>query len=64
MEGFNRAPSSARPSMKRIRAITFNFSGCKLSFQSPQTAGANSNAEGWAHYCEQMMLDEAMEMAI
>ena len=20
--------------------------------------GANSNAEGWAHYCEQMMLDE------
>ena len=20
--------------------------------------GANSNAEGWAHYCEQMMIDE------
>ncbi len=23
-----------------------------------QLLGANSNAEGWAHYCEQMMLDE------
>jgi uncharacterized protein (DUF885 family) len=23
-----------------------------------QLFGANSNAEGWAHYCEQMMLDE------
>jgi uncharacterized protein (DUF885 family) len=22
--------------------------------------GANSNAEGWAHYCEQMMLDEGL----
>ncbi len=22
--------------------------------------GASSNAEGWAHYCEQMMLDEGM----
>ena len=22
--------------------------------------GANSNAEGWAHYCEQMMLDEGV----
>jgi uncharacterized protein (DUF885 family) len=30
--------------------------------QAPSTVrkilGANSNAEGWAHYCEQMMLDE------
>ena len=23
--------------------------------------GANSNAEGWAHYCEQMMLDEGYQ---
>jgi uncharacterized protein (DUF885 family) len=23
--------------------------------------GANSNSEGWAHYCEQMMLDEGLE---
>jgi len=25
--------------------------------------GANSNAEGWAHYCEQMMLDEGFGQA-
>ena len=25
-----------------------------------QLFGANSNAEGWAHYCEQMMLDEGL----
>ncbi|TCV93218.1 uncharacterized protein (DUF885 family) [Luteibacter rhizovicinus] len=26
--------------------------------------GANSNAEGWAHYCEQMMLDEGFAQAL
>lgn len=26
--------------------------------------GANSNAEGWAHYCEQMMLDEGLAQAL
>ncbi len=26
--------------------------------------GANSNVEGWAHYCEQMMLDEGLAQAL
>lgn len=30
----------------------------KLNSKVRKLLGANSNAEGWAHYCEQMMLDE------
>jgi uncharacterized protein (DUF885 family) len=30
----------------------------QLSDRVRKLIGANSNAEGWAHYCEQMMLDE------
>jgi uncharacterized protein (DUF885 family) len=30
----------------------------QLSDRVRKLVGANSNAEGWAHYCEQMMLDE------
>jgi uncharacterized protein (DUF885 family) len=26
--------------------------------------GANTNIEGWAHYCEQMMLDEGLAKAV
>ena len=26
--------------------------------------GANTNAEGWAHYCEQMMMDEGLAQAL
>jgi len=59
MEGFNRGTIIST-------AIHEAYPGHYVQFLWMQTIpskvrkllGANSNAEGWAHYCEQMMLDE------
>src|SRR5665213_3350717 len=59
MEGFNRGTVIST-------AIHEAYPGHYVQFLWMQTIpskvrkllGANSNAEGWAHYCEQMMLDE------
>jgi hypothetical protein len=59
MQGFNRGTIIST-------AIHEAYPGHYVQFQWMQTIpskvrkllGANSNAEGWAHYCEQMMLDE------
>ncbi len=59
MEGFNRGTIIST-------AIHEAYPGHYVQFLWLQTIpskvrkllGANSNAEGWAHYCEQMMLDE------
>ena len=53
------APSSAPRFTRPIPDTTRSSCGCK---QAPSKVrkliGCGSNAEGWAHYCEQMMLDE------
>jgi uncharacterized protein (DUF885 family) len=36
----------------------------KLDDRVRKLLGANTNAEGWAHYCEQMMLDEGLAQAM
>jgi uncharacterized protein (DUF885 family) len=59
MEGFNRGTIIST-------AIHEAYPGHYVQFLWMQTIsskvrkllGANSNSEGWAHYCEQMMLDE------
>jgi uncharacterized protein (DUF885 family) len=59
MEGFNRGTIIST-------AVHEAYPGHYVQFLWIQTIpskvrkllGANSNAEGWAHYCEQMMLDE------
>jgi uncharacterized protein (DUF885 family) len=59
MEGFNRGTIIST-------AIHEAYPGHYVQFLWMQTIsskvrkllGANSNAEGWAHYCEQMLLDE------
>jgi len=59
MEGFNRGTIIST-------AVHEAYPGHYVQFLWMQTIpskvrkllGANSNAEGWAHYCEQMMLDE------
>jgi uncharacterized protein (DUF885 family) len=59
MEGFNRGTIIST-------AVHEAYPGHYVQFLWMQTVpskvrkllGANSNAEGWAHYCEQMMLDE------
>ena len=59
MEGFNRGTISST-------AIHEAYPGHYVQFQWMQNIpskvrkllGANTNVEGWAHYCEQMMLDE------
>jgi uncharacterized protein (DUF885 family) len=59
MEGFNRGTIIST-------AVHETYPGHYVQFLWMQTIpskvrkllGANSNAEGWAHYCEQMMLDE------
>ena len=59
MEGFNRGTIIST-------AIHEAYPGHYVQFLWMQTIpskvrkllGANSNVEGWAHYCEQMMLDE------
>jgi Bacterial protein of unknown function (DUF885) len=59
MQGFNRGTIIST-------AIHEAYPGHYVQFLWMQTIpskvrkllGANSNAEGWAHYCEQMMLDE------
>jgi uncharacterized protein (DUF885 family) len=59
MQGFNRGTIMST-------AIHEAYPGHYVQFLWMQTIpskvrkllGANSNAEGWAHYCEQMMLDE------
>jgi len=59
MEGFNRGTIIST-------AVHEVYPGHYVQFLWMQTIpskvrkllGANSNAEGWAHYCEQMMLDE------
>ncbi len=53
------APSSAPPSTKFTRATTPSFFGsAPAPSKTRKVLYNNSNAEGWAHYCEQMMLDE------
>ena len=59
MEGFNRGTIIST-------SVHEAYPGHYIQFlwlqQAPSKVrkllGANSNAEGWAHYCEQMMLDE------
>jgi uncharacterized protein (DUF885 family) len=59
MEGYNRGTIAST-------AIHEVYPGHYVQFLWMQSApskvrkilGANSNAEGWAHYCEQMMIDE------
>jgi uncharacterized protein (DUF885 family) len=59
MEGYNRGTIAST-------AIHEVYPGHYVQFLWMQNApskvrkllGANSNAEGWAHYCEQMMIDE------
>ena len=59
LEAFNRGTITST-------SIHETYSGHYVQFLWVQSApskvrkllGANSNAEGWAHYCEQMMLDE------
>ena len=55
----SRARSSAPRFMRRYPGHYVQFLWVQ---QAPSKVrkllGANSNAEGWAHYCEQMMLDE------
>jgi uncharacterized protein (DUF885 family) len=36
----------------------------KLHDRVRKLLGANTNVEGWAHYCEQMMLDEGLAQAL
>ena len=44
--------------MRHIRATTFNSSWVpEAPSKVRKLLGANTNSEGWAHYCEQMMLD-------
>ena len=44
---------------RRIPATTCSSCGCRSSpSKIRKVLGANTNIEGWAHYCEQMMLDE------
>ncbi len=53
------APSSAPPCTKSIPATTCSSCGCKHApTKVRKLMGCSSNAEGWAHYSEQMMLDE------
>ena len=50
---------SARRYTRRIRGTMCSFCGCRQRrAKVRKLMGATSNAEGWAHYCEQMMLDE------
>lgn len=59
LEGFNRGTIAST-------SIHETYPGHYVQFLWVQSApskvrkllGANSNAEGWAHYCEQMMIDE------
>ena len=59
LEGFNRGTITST-------SIHETYPGHYVQFLWVQNApskvrkllGANSNAEGWAHYCEQMMIDE------
>ena len=59
------APSIRLPSTRRSPATSVQF------LYSPQikskvrnlAGGANTDVEGWAHYCEQMMLDEGYAAA-
>jgi uncharacterized protein (DUF885 family) len=59
LEGFNRGVIAST-------SIHKTYPGHYVQFLWVQSApskirkllGANSNAEGWAHYCEQMMIDE------
>ena len=48
------APPSTRPTP----ATTCSSSGSRRLPAVRKILGANTNVEGWAHYCEQMMLDE------
>ena len=53
------APSSARAFTRRIPVTT--CSSCGRTSSPPRSANCwaqTTNIEGWAHYCEQMMLDE------
>ena len=54
----SRNHQSAPPFTRPIPATTSNFSGCTAPTKTRKLLGSSSNAEGWAHYCEQMMLDE------
>ena len=58
MQSFNRGTIILPRFMKPIQATTCSSCGCSRSYKVRRLVGANSNAEGWAHYCEQMMLDE------
>ncbi len=53
------APSSAPASTKPTPATTSSSYGSRSSpSKIRQVLGANTNIEGWAHYTEQMMLDQ------
>ena len=58
------APSSAPASTRPTPATTSSSSGSRNSpSQVRKVLGANTNVEGWAHYTEQMMLDEGYAAA-
>ena len=53
------APSRRPPCTRRIPGHYVQFLYLpQFSSKIRKVLGANTNIEGWAHYCEQMMLDE------
>jgi uncharacterized protein (DUF885 family) len=59
MEGFNRGTITSTALHEAFPGHYVQFLWVQqLTSKVRKLLGANSNAEGWAHYCEQMMLDE------
>ena len=59
MEGFNRGTIISTAIHEAYPGHYVQFLWMQtLSSKIRKLLGANSNAEGWAHYCEQMMIDE------
>jgi hypothetical protein len=59
MEGFNRGTIMSTAIHEAYPGHYVQFLWMQgINSKVRKLLGANSNAEGWAHYCEQMMLDE------
>lgn len=59
MEGFNRGTIMATAIHETYPGHYVQFLWMQnINSKARKLLGASSNAEGWAHYCEQMMMDE------
>jgi len=59
MAGFNRGTIISTPFMRSTRALHAVPMGALCGIEGAQAAGLRLQREGWAHYSEQMMLDQA-----